>query len=94
MNASINDILESIAQLPIQDQQLVVKTANKRLHNNPTEQLANKSNTARIEPEKNNGIAIVEILERMAARKALSYISNPSAWQREIRKDRLLPGRK
>ena len=42
---------------------------------------------------KANGQAIVEILERMAARNSLSHIKDPVAWQREIRKDRPLPGR-
>ncbi len=40
-----------------------------------------------------NGAAIVLIMERMAARNALSSIKDPSAWQREIRQDRPLPGR-
>jgi len=40
-----------------------------------------------------NGVAIVKILKKMAARKALSEIKDPSAWQREIRQDRPLPGR-
>jgi len=42
---------------------------------------------------KANGQAIVEILERMAARNSLSHIKDPVAWQREIRKGRPLPGR-
>lgn len=40
-----------------------------------------------------NGAAMARIMERMAARRALSEIKDPSAWQREIRKDRPLPGR-
>lgn len=40
-----------------------------------------------------NGEAVAHIFERMAARNALSSIKGPSAWQREIRKDRPLPGR-
>lgn len=40
-----------------------------------------------------NGEAIARIFERMAARNALSSIKDPSAWQREIRQDRSLPGR-
>lgn len=34
-----------------------------------------------------------EILERLAASKAFAEIDDPVAWQREIRKDRPLPGR-
>ena len=40
-----------------------------------------------------NGVAMAKIMEKMAARNALSDIKDPSAWQREIRKDRPLPGR-
>lgn len=40
-----------------------------------------------------NGAAIAQIMERMAARGALSEIEDPSQWQRDIRKDRPLPGR-
>ena len=42
---------------------------------------------------KPNGIAMARIMEKMAARNALSEIKDPSAWQREIRKDRPLPSR-
>ena len=40
-----------------------------------------------------NGAAAALIMEKMASRQALSEIKDPSAWQREIRKDRPLPGR-
>lgn len=40
-----------------------------------------------------NGVAMAKIMERMAAREALAEIEDPSAWQREVRKDRPLPGR-
>ena len=40
-----------------------------------------------------NGVAMAKIMEKMAARNALSEIKDPSAWQREIREDRPLPGR-
>lgn len=40
-----------------------------------------------------NGIAIARIMERMAARNALSGIKDPAAWQREARQDKPLPGR-
>lgn len=40
-----------------------------------------------------NGAAIAHIMERMSARNSLSGIRGPAAWQREIRRDRPLPGR-
>ena len=36
---------------------------------------------------------MAEALEKLAASDAFSEISDPSEWQREIRKDRPLPGR-
>jgi predicted HAD superfamily phosphohydrolase YqeG len=36
---------------------------------------------------------MAEALEKLAAADAFSGISDPSEWQREIRKDRPLPGR-
>lgn len=39
------------------------------------------------------GRRMAEALENLAAADALSEISDPVEWQREIRKDRPLPGR-
>jgi len=39
------------------------------------------------------GKRMAEALEKLAAIHALSEISDPSAWQREQRQDRSLPGR-
>lgn len=41
----------------------------------------------------NRGKRMAEALEKLAASNAFSEISDPSEWQREIRKDRSLPGR-
>lgn len=41
----------------------------------------------------NRGKRMAEALEKLAATDAFSEISDPSEWQREIRKDRPLPGR-
>ena len=43
--------------------------------------------------EIDRGQRMATILQRMADRQALSHITVPMAWQREIRKDRPLPGR-
>lgn len=40
-----------------------------------------------------NGDAIARICERIAARNTMPSIPDPAEWQREIRKDRPLPGR-
>jgi hypothetical protein len=39
------------------------------------------------------GRRMAEALEKLAASDAFSEISDPSEWQREVRKDRPLPGR-
>jgi len=39
------------------------------------------------------GQRTAKALERLAGANALSHIEDPSEWQREIRKDRPLPGR-
>ncbi len=36
---------------------------------------------------------LLQVMSRMAARNSLSIISDPVAWQQEIRADRNLPGR-
>lgn len=36
---------------------------------------------------------LLQVMSRMAARNSLSIISDPVAWQQEIRTDRNLPGR-
>jgi hypothetical protein len=41
----------------------------------------------------NQGQQIASILQRMADRNALSHITDPVAWQQEIRQDRVLIGR-
>ena len=41
----------------------------------------------------NQGQQIASILQRMADRNALSLITDPVAWQQEIRQDRVLIGR-
>lgn len=40
-----------------------------------------------------SGKRMAEALEKLAARDATSRIEDPVAWQREIRRDRTLPGR-
>ena len=48
-----------------------------------------------VEPatEDNRGQRMAAILQRMANRQASPHITDPVAWQKEIRKDRPLPGR-
>lgn len=43
--------------------------------------------------EKDNSEKLYQLMEEMAAYNAFSEIKDPVEWQREIRKDRTLPGR-
>lgn len=40
-----------------------------------------------------NGAAVAALLRQIAARGGIPGIDDPAAWEREIRKDRPLPGR-
>ena len=44
-------------------------------------------------PQRPNGRKMAAILQRMADRGGIASIEDPVKWQREIRKDRKLPGR-
>lgn len=46
-----------------------------------------------IAPKSTTGESMASILQRMADRQALSHITDPVAWQQEIRTDRQLEGR-
>ena len=50
--------------------------------------------TAKPKLKKPNGKKMAEALGKIAAKGGVSSIKDPMKWQREIRKDRSLPGRK
>lgn len=43
--------------------------------------------------DKNNGAKMAKLMAKMAKKGGIKSIPDPAAWQREIRKDRILPGR-
>jgi len=55
--------------------------------------LANEEGVSLQAPQTNQSQKMAAILQRMADRNALSQITDPVAWQREIRQDRSLAGR-
>lgn len=86
MNTLQQQILNNLEDLPetMQAETLdFVQFLKSKLERNQQPKAANQP----------NGAAIAEIMERMAARGALSEIKDPVQWQRDIRKDRPLPGR-
>ena len=53
-----------------------------------------KMETSTVQPAEANGLKAVEILNELAARgTAFREITDPRAWQKDIRQDRPLPGR-
>jgi hypothetical protein len=86
MNAITQQILEDVENLPPQMQEealdfvrfLKIKLA--------------KTESA-LPEKKPNGTKLAQLMEEMSKKNLFSDIKDPSAWQREIRKDRPLPGR-
>lgn len=88
MNAITQQLLEDIESLPPEMQEEALDFVRflkaKR----------SKMQTAAIKPTDNNGLKAVEILSELAARgTAFREITDPVAWQKDIRQDRPLPGR-
>ena len=46
-----------------------------------------------LEPGRERGLEMATALEQLAAMDALADITDPVAWEREMRQDRILPGR-
>jgi len=86
MNAITQKILEKSTMLPTALQQEVLDFVSF---------LQYKQKTCKQDNEQPNGKKIVNLMEQIAERGTVfKSIQDPVAWQREIRKDRPLPGRK
>ncbi len=86
MNAITQKILEKSTMLPTALQQEVLDFVSF---------LQYKQKTYKQDNEQPNGKKIVNLMEQIAKRGTVfKSIQDPVAWQREIRKDRPLPGRK
>ncbi len=86
MNAITKKILEKSTMLPTALQQEVLDFVSF---------LQYKQKTYKQDNEQPNGKKIVNLMEQIAKRGTVfKSIQDPVAWQREIRKDRPLPGRK
>ncbi|MBT4836122.1 MAG: DUF2281 domain-containing protein [Methylococcales bacterium] len=86
MNIITQKILEDIENLPppLQEEALSFLQFLKYKTNNEV----------KVQNEVANGSELAKIMAEMANRgSAFSDIKDPSIWQHEIRKDRLLPGR-
>jgi uncharacterized membrane protein YfbV (UPF0208 family) len=87
MNTLTEQILHDLEQLPeaMQSETLdFVQFLKKKLEQNKT--------TLAIET-KPNGQVLADILEEASKHKLFTEIEDPGSWQREVRKDRPLPGR-
>ena len=87
-NASLAKILPLVESLPQADKFQLMQSLLTQL---AWEQ--GFSLQAQSKPKSSQGERMAAVLQRMADRNALSHIDDPAAWQREIRKDRSLPGR-
>ncbi len=88
MNAITQQLLEDMESLPLnmQEEALDFVRFLKAKHS--------KVETATVKYAESNGLQAVEILNELAARgTAFREITDPVAWQKDIRQDRLLPGR-
>lgn len=47
----------------------------------------------KVEESEPNGTKLAQLMEEASGKNLFSHIKNPATWQREIRKDRSLPGR-
>lgn len=87
MNTTTQEIIEEIATLPpeMQEEALDFVRFLKSKQKRATRQMPEH------EP---NGTKLARLMEEIAKRgTAFKEIEDPGAWQREIRKDRPLPGR-
>ena len=84
MNRETQQLLHAIETLPPQMQQEVIDFV----------QVLQSKSGQKIQEEEQNTAKIAQLMEQIAARgTAFRDIQDPAAWQREIRKDRPLPGR-
>lgn len=88
MNAITQQLLEDMESLPLDMQEEALDFVRflkaKR----------SKLETATVKPAEANGLKAVEILDELAARgTAFREMTDPVAWQKDIRQDRPLPGR-
>ena len=86
MNDIAHQILEDVKKLPVQMQEetldFVRSLADKQRQSDLTD-------TDR-EP---NGTKLARLMQEASTKNLFADIKDPAAWQREIRKDRPLPGR-
>ena len=88
MTSIAEQILSELEQLPSEMQ----AEALDFIHFLKSKLVSNR--TLITETEEPNGKKVAEIMERIATRSsAYSQVKDPVKWQREIRKDRPLPGR-
>ena len=57
--------------------------------------LKTKLSNSALKPKESepNGVKLAQLMEEASRKNLFSHIDDPAAWQREIRKDRPLPGR-
>ena len=86
MNAIANQILEDVEKLPLQMQEETLDFVRF---------LTNKQRRSDLtDPDREpNGTKLARLMQEASTKNLFADIKDPAAWQREIRKDRPLPGR-
>ncbi|MCI5120372.1 MAG: hypothetical protein D3908_04090 [Candidatus Electrothrix sp. AUS4] len=86
MDAVLEQLLEDAGDLPKEMQREAlnfVRFLKSRLPAKPS----------RIKKETSNGDKLIQLLREASEKKLFSHIQDPVAWQRDLRRDRSLPGR-
>ena len=86
MNAITNQILADVEQLPLQMQEQALDFVRFLKEKQGRPDLTDPDR----EP---NGTKLARLMREAAKKNLFADIKDPAAWQREIRKDRPLPGR-
>jgi len=86
MNAITRKIFEDVEKLPPDMQEETF---------NFVQFLKSKLLNSNLKPKRAelNGIALAQLMKEASKKNLFSHIENPAEWQREIRKERSLPGR-
>ena len=96
---SLSELLPAVHALPVADKRQLIELLADDLAEEEGESLSDEpdltppAHLSRSEKELWRSARGLEILKELGAMGAFREIEDPAAWQREIRKDRPLPGR-
>ncbi len=86
MDTVLEQLLEDAGGLPKEMQKEVLNFVRFLKSRVPVKQ-------SRVKKKKPNGEKLIRLLQEASEKKLFSHIQDPAAWQRDLRRDRSLPGR-